>query len=38
MITTFTEIEDRYLKSLKIVQDSDRIGELKEVLEVFNGY
>lgn len=38
MITTFTEIEDRYLKSLKIVQDSDRMEELKEVLEVFNGY
>lgn len=38
MITTFTEIEDQYLKSLKIVQDSDRIEELKEVLEVFNGY
>lgn len=38
MITTFTEIEDRYLKSLKIVEDSDRIEKLKEVLEVFNGY
>jgi hypothetical protein len=38
-ISSFIDIEDRYLKTLKAVEESDRIDHLREISEnFFNGY
>ena len=39
MITSFVDIEDRYLKTLKAIKESDKIDQLRQISEKFiNGY